>query len=37
MLDLLVGHPDVIFVTGSQVADWFEAEEPATAEEDHGT
>ena len=25
MLDLLCGHPEAIFVTGSQIADWFES------------
>jgi peptidoglycan/xylan/chitin deacetylase (PgdA/CDA1 family) len=25
MLDLLIAHPQAVFVTGSQIADWFEA------------
>ncbi len=25
MLDLLIAHPQTVFVTGSQIADWFEA------------
>jgi peptidoglycan/xylan/chitin deacetylase (PgdA/CDA1 family) len=29
MLDILTARPDVAFVTGSQIADWFEAAEPA--------
>jgi allantoinase len=33
MLDLLVTHPDVIFVTGSQIADWFEYAEAAAQKE----
>ncbi|KAA0892812.1 polysaccharide deacetylase family protein [Pusillimonas sp. ANT_WB101] len=29
MLDLLQSHPNVCFMTGSQIADWYAAQEPA--------
>jgi allantoinase len=38
MLDLLIAHPEAVFVTGSQIADWFEAADAAhTVEGAHGT
>ncbi|KAK52405.1 polysaccharide deacetylase family protein [Bordetella bronchiseptica] len=29
MLDLLAGHPDVVFMNGGQIADWFKSQYPA--------
>ncbi|MBO1112926.1 polysaccharide deacetylase family protein [Bordetella petrii] len=31
MLDLLTGHPDVVFMAGGQIADWFKSQYPAPA------
>jgi hypothetical protein len=31
MIDLLKGRKDTVFMTGSQIADWFEAQCPPNA------